>query len=97
MKFEDAPPGWMAPRFLPSDTPPARSSSSRAVVPIGTQYTPGRSTWPETAKNFSPACSAPSGRPRPADFHQSAPRRAMAVTWANVSTEFISVGWPCRP
>ncbi len=96
MKFEDAPPGWMAPSVLPSDTPPARSSSSRAVVPIGTQYTPGRSTWPETAKNFSPACSRRLAG-RPCAFHQAAPRRAMTGTWANVSTEFISVGWPCRP
>ena len=95
MKLEDAPPGWMAPSGLPPDTPPARSSSSRAVVPIGTQYTPGRSTWPETAKNFSPACSSPFRPPAPS----TRPRRAVAMTGtcANVSTEFISVGWPCRP
>ena len=92
MKLEDAPPGWMAPRRLPPATPPARSSSSRALVPIATQYTPGRSTWPETAKNFRPAWS-----PRPCAFHHGAPLSAMTGTWANVSTEFISVGLPYRP
>ena len=97
MKLEEAPPGWMAPSGRPPDTPPARSSSSRAVVPIGTQYTPGRSTWPETAKNFSPACSSPFLPGRPCAFHQAAPRSAMTGTCANVSTEFISVGLPCRP
>ena len=53
-KFDDAPPGWNASSSRPSLTPPASSISSRAVVPIGTQYTSGFSTWPETAKNFSP-------------------------------------------
>ena len=36
-KLDEAPPGWMAPSARPPDTPPASSSSSRAVVPIGTQ------------------------------------------------------------
>ena len=36
-KFDDAPPGWIAPSCLPPATPPASSSSCRAVVPIGTQ------------------------------------------------------------
>ena len=27
MKLDEAPPGWIAPRLLPPDTPPARSSS----------------------------------------------------------------------
>ena len=61
-------------------------------MPIGTQYTPGRSTWPDTAKNFSPVPP-----PVPCAFHQSAPFATMTGTCANVSTEFISVGWPHRP
>ena len=36
-KFDEAPPGWMAPSGLPPETPPASSRSCRAVVPIGTQ------------------------------------------------------------
>ena len=36
-KFDEAPPGWMAPSRRPPATPPASSSSCRAVVPIGTQ------------------------------------------------------------
>ena len=36
-KFDDAPPGWIAPSGRPPSTPPASSSSCRAVVPIGTQ------------------------------------------------------------
>ncbi len=91
-KFEDAPPGWIAPTARPPLTPPASSSRSAAVLPIGTQYTPGRSTCPETAKNFRPV--PPSA---PCRFHQSAPRCRMTGTCANVSTEFISVGWPHRP
>ena len=67
------------------------------MVPIGTQYTPGRSTWPETAKNFRPVWVAPVLDGAPWAFHQSAPRSAMTGTCANVSTEFISVGLPCRP
>ena len=62
------------------------------MVPIGTQYTPGFSTWPDTAKNFSPVPPF-----TPCDFHHSAPRSAITGTWANVSTEFISVGLPHRP
>jgi hypothetical protein len=62
------------------------------VVPIGTQYTSGFSTWPDTAKNFSPVPPF-----TPWDFHQSAPRSAITGTWANVSTEFMSVGLPQSP
>ena len=70
---------------------PARSAS-RTVVPIGTQYTSGRSTCPETAKNFQPTES-----PTPWSCHHCAPRCTMIGTSAKVSTEFISVGRPCRP
>src|SRR5262249_13681567 len=78
-KFDDAPPGWNAATFLPPDTPPASSSNCRTVVPIGTQYTPGCSTCPETAKNFRPELG-----PVPCAFHQDAPRLAMTGTCANV-------------
>ena len=61
-------------------------------MPIGTQYTSGRSTWPETAKNLRPVAS-----PAPWSFHHSAPRSTMIGTWANVSTEFMSVGLPHSP
>ena len=91
-KFDEAPPGWMAPTSRPSVTPPASSIRSRAVEPARTQYTSGRSTWPETAKNFSPVAPL-----TPCSFHHSAPRSRMIGTSANVSTEFISVGLPHRP
>jgi hypothetical protein len=57
MKLDDAPPGCTAPTAAPSSTPPAVSINSRTVVPIGTQYTPGFCTCPETAKNFQPTDS----------------------------------------
>jgi hypothetical protein len=66
--------------------------SARTVVPIGTQYTPGFSTCPETAKNFQPTES-----PMPCEPHHRAPRCRITGTSANVSTELISVGRPCSP
>ena len=36
-KFDEAPPGWKDSSSAPPLTPPARSISSRVVVPIGTQ------------------------------------------------------------
>ena len=69
-KFDDAPPGWNAEQLAARRcTPPASSISSRAVVPIGTQYTSGFSTCPDTAKNFSPVPPL-----TPWAFHHSAPR-----------------------
>src|SRR5262249_28103487 len=65
MKFDEAPPGCTAPTSAPPVTPPARSTSARTEVPIGTQYTPGRRTCPETAKNFQPTDS-----PSPWSAHQ---------------------------
>ena len=92
MKFDDAPPGCTAPTFRPPLTPPASSITSRTVVPIGTQYTSGRSTCPDTAKNFHPTES-----PAPWSAHHCAPRCTITGTSARVSTELISVGRPCSP
>ena len=36
-KFDEAPPGWIAPTSRPSGTPPASSIRSRAVEPARTQ------------------------------------------------------------
>ena len=49
-----APPSSTAWIARPPGTPPARSSSSRSVVPNGTSYTPGVVTWPDRQNSFGP-------------------------------------------
>ena len=44
----DDPPGVQNFSGIPSFIPPASSSSSRSVVPIGASYWPGRVTCPDS-------------------------------------------------
>ena len=67
--------------------PPARSISSRRVMPSGASNWPGCATWPEREKI-----------PKPLDFsvpieaNHSAPRSTMLGTEAIDSTLLITVG-----
>ena len=73
-----APPGKNARSSPPSLIPPARSTSWRSVVPIGTSNTPGCSTSPLTEKNLRLVSAVVRVR----------------GTWANVSTLLMRVGFP---
>ena len=57
-KFVDAPPGCTAPSAgAVAHAAGERDHARATVVPAGTQNTPGRSTWPETEKNFRPGAA----------------------------------------
>jgi hypothetical protein len=92
MKLEDAPPGWMAPRRLPARDPAGQveqfacAGAHRDAVHAGPFHV-ARDGEEFQARMVAPPCA----------FHHGAPLAAMTGTWANVSTEFISVGLPCRP
>jgi hypothetical protein len=74
--------------FTPSGTPPAASSSSRSVVPIGSSHTPSRPTSPATVKHIVPGeGSVPHCR------SQSGPSARMWATFDSVSTLFTAVGF----
>src|SRR5919204_2932181 len=88
----DEPPGVKNFSVRPFGIPPARSSSSRRVVPSGTSYCPGRTTCPDSEKIFGPGDFGV-----PIDRHQSAPPSTMYGTLAIVSTLLITVGQEYSP
>src|SRR5690606_21209266 len=88
----DDPPGVQNFTALPPRIPPARSSSSRGVVPSGASYGPGRVTWPESENRPNPA-----ERSVPIDVNQSAPRATIDGTLAIDSTLLTTVGRAYRP
>src|SRR5579862_9860519 len=65
---------------------------SRNVVPLGSSYTPGLTTWPLTQnKRLPPFFSLPNFA------YHSAPLLMMGGTQAMVSTLLITVGQPNNP
>src|SRR5579859_2249371 len=87
-----APPSSTACSVRPSGRPPARSISARSGVPIGTSYTPGLLTCPDTQNSRVPADSGVPVAPKAA-----APPVRISSTFINVSTLLTSVGLPKRP
>src|SRR5690606_39383356 len=88
----DDPPGVQNFSALPPRIPPARSSSSRSVVPSGASYWPGRVTWPESENRPNPA-----ERSVPIDVNHSAPRAPIDGTLATDPTLLTTVGRAYRP
>src|SRR3954469_917455 len=84
---QDAPPGVQNLSSLPRLIPPASSSSSRSVVPMGASYCPGFFTRPDSEKIDVPG--EPSG---PSALYQSAPPNTMYGTLASVPTLLTTVG-----
>ena len=83
----DEPPGVQNFSSCPGRMPPAISSSSRSVVPIGASYCPGRTTRPDSEK-----IEVPGDFSGPIAFHQSAPPSTIAGTLASVPTLLTTVG-----
>ena len=67
--------------------PPARSISSRSVIPLGTSKTPGRFTSPLREKNRAPLAPL-----TPRSRYQAPPWSRIDGTQAKVSTLLTSVG-----
>ncbi len=88
----DEPPGVQNFSWCPARMPPARSSSSRSVMPSGASYWPGVVTWPDSEKMPKPWDFSV---PRPAN--QSAPLRTIDGTEAIDSTLLTTVGQAYRP
>ena len=83
----DDPPAVQNFSRCPARIPPARSSSSRSVVPSGASNVPGVVTWPERLKMAWPLDFSV-----PMAANQSAPLRMIAGTLAIDSTLFTFVG-----
>src|SRR5262245_26057171 len=93
--FIDDPPGTAAfSGRSECSMPPAYSfRSSRNGTPSGASNTPGRFTWPDRQNSFGPVFLGG----RPMEANQAAPRSAMRVTLASVSTLLMMVGQPDSP
>ena len=87
-----APPSRIAFRCFPPRTPPARSSSSRRVIPCSTSYTPGASTQPERQNRRGPVESGV-----PILAYSEPPSVSTSSTFTSVSTLLIPVGLPKTP
>src|SRR5256885_16262246 len=88
----DEPPGVQNFSWCPARIPPARSSSSRSVMPSGASYWPGGVTCLDSEKMAEPFDFSV---PRPAN--QSAPLPTMDGTLAMDSTDLITVQQGYRP
>ena len=93
--FMEEPPGTAALSGRSGCTmPPACSfRSSRNGTPSGASNTPGRLTCPDRQNSFGPVFLGG----RPIEANQAAPRSAIRVTLASVSTLLMIVGQPYRP
>ena len=81
------PPGVQAFSLAPARIPPAMSSRVRKVVPSGTSYWPGRSTWPLIETIFGPGDFSV-----PIERNHSTPLRTIHGTVAIDSTLLTTVG-----
>ena len=83
----DEPPGVQNFSSCPSRMPPARSSSSRNVMPSGASYCPGRLMCPDSENSLKPGDFS-----LPIERNHLAPLRMIGGTLAIDSTLLMTVG-----
>jgi hypothetical protein len=89
----ELPPGMTPLRRRPPTMPPQYSSMSwRNGMPMGSSYTPGRFTCPDTLRT-----RVPPDLPTPSLAKAAPPRITMSGMFIRVSTLLTMVGWPKRP